>query len=310
MAMKKILLVDGFVEKGESAKKLNTKRQKLLRKAAPDLAIDFSVLTKMFFVVRHNKLEIFDMVKDAYITNYDAIIIDYWHHKPMQALALSTYASRHEIPFAPIETIESPPTDKLGELALLSDGTVPLPNSLISTGRLLPAAMKKHVDFMHFPCIVKSAQGAMGHKNFLVKNAREFRVVCLTFSKEVLIVQEYIPNDSDYRIIVINNEPRFVMKRTREPHSASHLNNVSQGAVALRVPNGSIPASAMKSVLRAAELVHRSGYAGVDLIINSDNQEHYILEVNKNPAIASGASRELIDEKISLYIDRIKGVMK
>jgi glutathione synthase/RimK-type ligase-like ATP-grasp enzyme len=307
--MKKVLLVDSYVEKGDVAKVAQLRRLHAYQALMPDVELSFSVLARMCFTIVDNKLEAYDLMNKCSIGDYDAIVFCYWHFKPMHALALTTYLKRQGIPFLPAEEPNMfPPMDKLGELAKMSDGTVPLPNSLICQSGMMFKAFKARGSFIEFPCILKASGAGRGKKNHLVKDVDELKEVCALYPQEILILQEFIPNDSDYRVLVINKEPRFVMRRFRGD-ADTHLNNVSKGADAERVPNDSIAGEPLSAVLRAAELTHRIDFAGVDLMFDSTNGKHYILEVNKNPDMTTGANQALIDEKQALYVERIRSLL-
>ena len=308
--MKKVLFVDSYVEKGEAGKNAQLRRVRTYQELMPDLDIYFGVLSQMIFLVKDNKLSVYDLMNDCEVSEYDAVIIEYWALKPMQALAFTTYLTQAGIPFSPSEPYTQPAVDKLGEFAKMSGGEVPLPNSLMAQGGLLVKSMKKFGQFIGYPCVVKAAQAGRGKNNYLAKSPEELKALSKKFGHEVVVVQSFIANDSDYRVIVYKGEPRFVMRRFRDPNSDTHLNNVSMGAGAEEMGVESLTPEAKDAVLTAARLTGRSGYAGVDLMYELGTNKPYILEVNKKPDIVTGATKELIDTKLQLFEERVRDLLK
>ena len=105
-------------------------------------------------------------------------------------------------------------------------------------------------------------------------------------SSLVYMVQNFIPNDGDHRIILLGYEPKLAFKRTRKDDS-SHLNNTSQGASAELIELTDYSDEVISDVVMAAQLVSRE-VAGVDVLFNKDTGAHVILEVNASPQLATG----------------------
>jgi ribosomal protein S6--L-glutamate ligase/gamma-F420-2:alpha-L-glutamate ligase len=151
--------------------------------------------------------------------------------------------------------------------------------------------------------IVKAADGYGGKTNFLVRTYQEFKEVLNSHRGVQFVVQEFIPNDRDYRCLVFGGKVKLVLQRSRDTASESHLNNTSQGATGEIIPLENLPVQAIADVESAALALNRSSFAGVDLLINSETGQHYILEVNQTPQVEIGAA---VDQKMSALLDHME----
>lgn len=152
-----------------------------------------------------------------------------------------------------------------------------------------------------YPLIVKASAGTMGANNYLVKDEEELRRV-LSETTEPFVVQSQIPNDGDYRVLLLGNAEPFVFWRPRI--AGSHLSNTSQGSVPDKEVE--ISSEALQLALRTQEVSGRR-CVGVDLMQNSATGEWVILEANSNPALATGAFN---DEKAARYAEMITLILK
>ena len=100
-------------------------------------------------------------------------------------------------------------------------------------------------------------------------------------------MQGYVPNDGDYRIIVMGTKVTYVMHR--KSMSDSHLNNTSKGGQATTVPVSELPAEVLDQCVRLSRLLKRE-ITGVDMIQHAVSGEFYLLEINNMPQMATGAN--------------------
>lgn len=154
---------------------------------------------------------------------------------------------------------------------------------------------------MEFPLIVKASAGTMGADNYLVKDEIAFREI-LSKTVEPFVVQNQIPNDGDYRVLLLGDAEPFVFWRPRI--AGSHLSNTSQGSVPDKEVE--IGDDALQLALRAKKVSGRR-CVGVDLMQNNVTGEWIILEANSNPALATGAFN---DEKAARYAEMIERTLK
>lgn len=141
-----------------------------------------------------------------------------------------------------------------------------------------------------FPIILKGSGGDRGTRVFKADNLEELEKLVRDLRKteteegKRYMLQEFIENDGDYRVLVLGEKVLGVMKRTRQSKK-EFRNNFSMGG---KVEIADLPENIKKLAVEAAQ---KCGLliAGVDVMAKksgplSDNRDDYvILEVNKGP---------------------------
>ena len=128
--------------------------------------------------------------------------------------------------------------------------------------------------------MVKSILSSGGRLNYLVNSKAGLRTAVKKAGGKALI-QEFIDNDGDYRVVVTYGRPVIVYKKTRDPNSQSHLNNVAQGAKRTLTDDKDV----IDLAVRTAKVLGRE-FCGVDIVRSKLNQKLFILESNFNAGIA------------------------
>lgn len=266
------------------------------------LALYRGSLNDLHIFVNNNKLSITESLTGRDIASFDAVYFELWYKAQQKALAAARYLDRRGVPYFNKEVATLVPLTKVGEIATLADNDIPLPTTFISSRREIKRVFKRNGP-IQYPLIVKADDGYGGKNNYLVKNYDQL-VEILDDNKDLqFVIQEFIPNDCDYRCLVMGGKIVFVLKRSRDQKRSTHLNNTSAGAVGEEVSLGTLSINAQTAVLKAADVLNRSQFAGVDLMINSQTGEPYILEVNQTPQIEIGAE---VDKKMTALLDYIE----
>ncbi len=271
------------------------------------LALFRGSLNDLHILVKDNALSITESLTDRDVRSFDGIYFELWYKSQQQALAVAHYAKRHAIPFFSEELLTLPAMTKVGEIAVLADNTIPIPNTFISSRRELKKFFKSKKAPLSFPLIVKAADGYGGKNNHLVHDYGQLKAILDEHKHIQFVVQEFIPNDCDYRCLVFGGDVKLVLQRTRGSDVDTHLNNTSQGAEGKVVPVDTLGEDVRADVVAAAKLLGRGAFAGVDLIINTETGAHSILEVNQTPQIEIGAA---VDEKMDAllnYMEEMSG---
>ncbi len=127
------------------------------------------------------------------------------------------------------------------------------------------------------PLIVKANRTSHGNDNYLFKSWAEISDFFAQNDIREYIIQEYIPNNFDYRVFIFG-ENYCVSKKERHT-GTGHRNNVALGAEESIVEdlNAAILKDCFKAV-KSAGVTH----AGVDVVVDKQTGTHYILEVNVN----------------------------
>ena len=160
---------------------------------------------------------------------------------------------------------------------------------------MLPSlkAIEKEVERWKYPVIVKLSQGGRhGMGTFLIKSIESLKELrelyemrkqqAVTEKREMrpwrdLLLQEFVPNDGDYRVYVVGYKLVAGFKRQMKEDKLV-LNKSVGKSIGLPV----VP----KAVVEAAEAAARAvevEVAGIDLVQDSRDGKVYIVEVNEAP---------------------------
>jgi len=249
----------------------------------------------LLFAFDGNKLTITDPSgKD--INRFDGFFLMGWFKTKAlddMALAVTVYAAAHNIPFLNSEAGRNRSNTKVSQCvmaALKGVQTTPF-----------VFAMERE-QFLHgiddakltYPLIIKSIRGSRGNDNYLVRDRSELCAIVERYPEVLFIAQTFVPNDGDYRLLVMNGEVRMALHR--KAAADSHLNNTSKGATAKIVPIDELPIAMTRQAVAIAESLHRE-ITGVDMIVHKETGEHYFLEANNMPQLSTGSK---VPEKIAL----------
>ncbi len=140
-------------------------------------------------------------------------------------------------------------------------------------------------DFFQFPVILKGSGGDRGTRVYKADNLEELEKLVRDLRKSETedgrryMLQEYIPNDGDYRILVLGEKVLGVMKRSSQSKS-EFKNNYSAGG---KVEVADLPEEIKQLAVKAAKVCGLA-VAGVDVAFrNNDFSKPIIWEVNKGP---------------------------
>jgi glutathione synthase/RimK-type ligase-like ATP-grasp enzyme len=167
-----------------------------------------------------------------------------------------------------------------------------------------------------FPLVLKQPDSSFSQGVVKVKDKESFRNACLElFNKtDLLIAQEFLPTDYDWRIGILDQKAiyacRYYMARghwqiyNRGEDSKSDV----VGGNSDTLPMSEVPPFVVETALRAANLIG-CGLYGVDL--KEIDGRALVIEVNDNPSIDGGVEDaflkdELYDLIIQSFIKRIE----
>jgi glutathione synthase/RimK-type ligase-like ATP-grasp enzyme len=156
------------------------------------------------------------------------------------------------------------------------------------------------IDF-GFSCVMKADHGSHGDFNYVVKDIDEVRKIFEKHEPKRFILQRFIPNDCDYRILVIGDET-LVIKRTAV--GDSHLNNTSKGGNAELINKKSLPKKVFYDTKRAMEYLGMT-IAGVDVFSDKNTNDFYFIEINVQPQLMSGAFVKEKEKLMGKLLDKL-----
>jgi glutathione synthase/RimK-type ligase-like ATP-grasp enzyme len=243
-------------------------------------------LKEFTFRISNHDISVHDHASDKDIAEYDLVLFMLWENQPDVALAAAHYLKIKQVPFYDSELLTSRRDSKLLDAVTLAEAKLPVPKSVYArSSRLLALCEAGQLD-IDFPFILKDIHGRKGRLNFLVQDLAHLHGALEQHPDTRFIIQEFIPNNGDYRFLVLGDKVRLVIYRSRtDPQS--HLNNISQGAKGDLLPVESFDNSVLDMAVAAAKVTERQ-LAGVDIMFDRTTNKPYILEVNSQPEMTSG----------------------
>jgi RimK family alpha-L-glutamate ligase len=164
--------------------------------------------------------------------------------------------------------------EKVTQAVLFSLNNIPSPKTIVCTSESFVKNKELIMERLVFPCVLKKA-GSQGKFVWKIEDA-DILLYRLFRYRELFVIQEYIPNSFDIRVLVYNNEILGAIKRSS---TDEFYNNVSKGGSV-----GSIELTEEEKRL-AIKSAAACGidFAGVD-IVRSDRGP-LVFEVNSGPQI-------------------------
>lgn len=168
---------------------------------------------------------------------------------------------------------------------------------------------------LSFPCIIKKPDSSSSLGVFKAEDLESLHGIAqqMFTNSELLIVQEYMPTEFDWRIGVLDRRPFFAAKYFMAPRHWQIINNNKKTfsqryGDSIIIPVEEVPSTGLKCALRVAELIG-DGLYGVDL--KQMGKKWYVIEINDNPNIDHGVeNRHLGDEiyrrMMGVFIRRIE----
>ncbi|MFV0521025.1 MAG: RimK family protein [Mangrovibacterium sp.] len=151
------------------------------------------------------------------------------------------------------------------------------------------------------PFIVKVPDGSFSHGMYKVKDQESFLKAThnLFQNSAILLVQEYIPTDFDWRIGVLNGEALYACKyymATGHWQIYNHsVKGKKQSGDSDTIPLYQVPANVIRTALKATSFIGKGLY-GVDLkVINS---KPVVIEINDNPSIDYGVEDIILGDEL------------
>lgn len=179
---------------------------------------------------------------------------------------------------------------------LLIKNKIRIPNTFI----IFKNNYKKILEKITFPFVLKKPDSAFSMGVIKVSNEKEYfeQVENLFKNSEILIVQEFIYTDYDWRIGILDNKPLFACKYYMAKNHWQIINWNSrkhkEGDVDT-LPIRKVPDSILDIALKTSRLIG-NGLYGVDLKEVGD--QVYVIEINDNPNIDYGIEDKYLKDKL------------
>ncbi len=155
---------------------------------------------------------------------------------------------------------------------------------------------------LSYPVILKQPDSAFSKGVHKVTNEEELkeRLSILFKTSEIVIAQQYIPSEYDWRIGVLNGKPLFACKYFMakghwQIYNWDETSEQTEGD-SITIPIEEAPQDVVNMAVKAS-LLMGDGLYGVDL--KEVNHDIYVIEVNDNPSIDAGIEDAVL--KTELY---------
>ena len=175
--------------------------------------------------------------------------------------------------------------------------------------------VKQIVSALSLPCVLKQPDSSFSLGVVKVETEQELPAVVngLLDKSELIVAQEYLPTEFDWRVGILDRKPLFVAKYYMAPghwqiirHGGDKHDFVEGRTEAL--PVGEAPERVVKMALRAANLIG-DGFYGVD--IKQIGKRLYVIEINDNPNVDTGNEDSVLKdalyrEVMGVFLKRIE----
>lgn len=200
--------------------------------------------------------------------------------------AIGRYCFHKGIRVLNSENLSLPLTSKLSQYTIASFEGVPIPRTFFCLGRSHWHHAKQFLSAGNGEYVIKSITGANGRDNIKVDSIDNTVDI-----SQPSVIQEYIANDYEYRVIVVDARVSLAYKKISG--GVVYQNNIARGGH--REPVDSLPPQVSDMAIRMAQLTKRE-IAGVDVVYGRDG-EYRFFEVN----YSYGHPSDLSEETAKIY---------
>ena len=251
---------------------------------------------ELLFEFTSEGTEIFIRETRQPLSDFDMVYFKSVFRNTELSTIIARYLKKHTIAFICDEHLDHQPTTKLSQLDRLGDAGLPIPQTLYVAPTGWRDGYSQVTHRYGTPFILKAIDGLKGSQNYLVHDRSEYDEIIKEQAGVQFIAEEFLPNDGDYRVLVLDDTIGMIIERQRDSKE-THLNNTSQGGQATRIAIEDFDKNILDMSVQAAEILGRN-VAGVDVLIRNTDNKPFILEVNASPQISSGA---FVDEKLDMF---------
>ena len=297
--MKKVLLI-ARARTPETNQKADVFADNIRNILVDDIKVENCEISELFFEIDRENISIYHPQKKFDLREFDLVIIRHVGKYWVEAHAITQYCEHFGIRYTDTYLNRLLLDNKLStEFLLWSNGITQWPRTMYGPTHELMRRLPELGD----KAILKDNEGSKGRLNFVVSSSEEISEIIEQNPGKKFILQEFIPNDGDLRVLVMNGQVPMVIRRSSD--GSSHLNNTSQGGQAEIIQTEQVSLEVMKTCIKAAELT-KLQVAGVDVIYDLRNKDFFLLEVNNGPQISSGS---FVKEKSIAYANMIASML-
>jgi glutathione synthase/RimK-type ligase-like ATP-grasp enzyme len=173
--------------------------------------------------------------------------------------------------------------EKLFQYVFLARQGVPVPPTLFYSRDWVAQKFETISSRIGMPFIMKDLAGKEGDCNYLIRDEESFNQAIHQHPQVDFVFQKFIPNNSDYRILVMGDEIGELYERVRV-NTEDHRNNGALGAQTIFHDVSTFHEDIKNLAINVAKLSNIQ-IAGVDVVTSIDDGKNYVLEINNSPLI-------------------------
>ncbi|WP_244574681.1 GNAT family N-acetyltransferase [Cohaesibacter sp. ES.047] len=173
--------------------------------------------------------------------------------------------------------------------------------------------LRELAEMLEFPGIVKIPDGCFSRGVHKVSGAKEFKDLSkgLFRDTDLLMIQEYLPTDFDWRIGVLDGKPLYACKYYMVNGNWKIYEYEQDGSVqsgdSETVPIDAVPGAVIDVALKGTRLIG-NGFYGVDIKETASGPS--IIEINDNPSVDYGIEdavlgAELYQRLMAVLVGRV-----
>ncbi len=259
----------GEVDTNQYFRNLKTIKEvytKILDEKIPDVIVDFYDYSDVY------KISNDFYVGDYKITDYDFVFFGFMYKFTTLSKMIVEYVEKHKVPNIKYETYDFY-HNKAYQFNLLEELGYPYIPSILTTN--LNKNILKKIEEFGYPLIVKDPFKDRGEGVLKVKDQEELASF-FRLNKKMVLIQKFIPNDGEYRVITFKNKVQLIARKDA-------IDDVNKKNIDDRKSKkGSLPAN----VIAMCEDVSKhmlSDILGLDIIQDSNTKKYYVIETNASP---------------------------
>jgi glutathione synthase/RimK-type ligase-like ATP-grasp enzyme len=182
---------------------------------------------------------------------------------------------------------------------VLQQGNIPTPKTHIIHSN----NWQKKTETMSFPFVVKLPDSTFSFGVKKVRDEKELKeTVKIMFAEsDLLIVQEFMFTDFDWRIGILDGKPLyackyFMAKGHWQIYNWDSSKKNDQTGMSETLPIEEAPKAIVDTALKASLLINKQGLFGVDM--KEIDGKPYVIEVNDNPNIDANIEDEVLKDEL------------
>lgn len=268
----------------------------LFREKLPDSLVDFNQYDDIYKVGSHF------FINDVKIKDYDFVFFGHISNFTTIVKMIISYLDKYNIPYIKYGTYKDL-DNKAYEMHLMQTLGYPYIPSIMASK--ITKRVIDNIQEFGFPVIVKDVNLNRGEGVWKIDNVKEL-LKTFTYNNKLMLIQKFIPNDGDYRVITIKNKVELIIKKERIKGSKEFRANVARGGKAVK---GVLP----KDIIKMCEDISHHlvcDIVGFDIIQDKENGEYYVMETNSSPHFSTFSVISEIDIPGILTDYIIKKILK